>query len=608
MRHRSARYPPRTTSLFSEQGYRLEITPRRILIEGASPAGRFYGLETLHQLLRAHPDGAVPCLQIEDYPSLRWRGVSDDISRGQMSTLAGFKAIVRSLAYYKLNLYQLYVEDSFRFDGHARSGGLTARELSQLVEEGRRYHVIVSPIFETLAHQSRLLKRHEFAGLAANAHEGATPSSDGSAWDRMLTALREASQSLVPTPGDDAQAPWSFSVHNPAALKRVESLVDELASVTGGPFFHLGGDEWQPPELALRAATARDTSAYLAYGRYLGTLGAHVQRAFGCQPMIYGDVILAHPEAARDVPRTTIVVDWQYDARDSFPGVRELKALGFRNLITSAGLWDWDTFYPNYSRAFSNIVAAAGAARRDSLMGCITAAWADAGAENLRDNNWPGYAYAAAATWQDAAPSPDRFARRFTVTQYGIDSPRLAVAIQSLGSVMLGSSPWASRLYHRPLVVRPQPAEAVERMRQLDADMSRVDAVLGESERVARFNRDQLRMARLCAQRHRYAARRELLLDEMGRSIAEHPKGEIPVSERQRIAGELDRLASVSDSLKAEFSRLWLEDNEPGGLAENVARLSRQRAMLDRLRELTLDGRLAVDNSSSNLQSISSSR
>jgi hypothetical protein len=168
--------PARGPALFVEQGYRLEVTREHVVIEAVTPQGRFYGVQTLRQLLRAHPDGVIPCVRIEDYPALAWRGISDDISRGQVSTVEDFKAIIRQLAYYKVNLYQLYIEDMFLFEGSPTSGqtrgALTRGDLEQLVAEGRRNHVVVSPIFETLAHQERWLSLKEHQRFAAGDAEG----------------------------------------------------------------------------------------------------------------------------------------------------------------------------------------------------------------------------------------------------------------------------------------------------------------------------------------------------------------------------------------------------------------------------------------------------
>ena len=68
------------------EGYVLSVTEDQIVVGGQTEAGTFYGLQTLKQLVRG--DGAhafVPGVQIVDWPSMRWRAVSDDI-RDRKST------------------------------------------------------------------------------------------------------------------------------------------------------------------------------------------------------------------------------------------------------------------------------------------------------------------------------------------------------------------------------------------------------------------------------------------------------------------------------------------------------------------------------------------
>ena len=101
--------------LFKEQGYILRIDPGRITIEAPSAVGRFYAVQTLRQLLRTAHAPSLPQLLIKDYPALQWRGISDDISRGQVSHIDDFLHIIRQLAFYKKNLYQPYIEDMFSF-------------------------------------------------------------------------------------------------------------------------------------------------------------------------------------------------------------------------------------------------------------------------------------------------------------------------------------------------------------------------------------------------------------------------------------------------------------------------------------------------------------
>ena len=60
-----------------EEGYNLEVTPNKIMISAPNPAGVFYGVQTLRQLLPSEIERsalvdriewAVPCVKIEDYP------------------------------------------------------------------------------------------------------------------------------------------------------------------------------------------------------------------------------------------------------------------------------------------------------------------------------------------------------------------------------------------------------------------------------------------------------------------------------------------------------------------------------------------------------------
>jgi hypothetical protein len=75
-------------------------------------------------------------------------------------------------------------------------------------------------------------------------------------------------------------------------------------------------------------------------------------------------------------------------------------------------------------------------------------------------------------------------------------------------------------------------------------------------------------------------------------------------AERERMALGLDRLAATSDSLQAEFARLWVTHNRPEGLEPNARRMAKQGAMLRRLSALARLGRLEVDRTYSDMQAL----
>ena len=77
-------------SKFGPEGYSIHISQKEVLIEGAGPAGVFYGVQTLRQLLPVEIESAsvvkdkewaVPCVEIEDYPRFSWRGFMLDVGR-----------------------------------------------------------------------------------------------------------------------------------------------------------------------------------------------------------------------------------------------------------------------------------------------------------------------------------------------------------------------------------------------------------------------------------------------------------------------------------------------------------------------------------------------
>ncbi len=96
-------------SVSAPEGYRLDIRKDGVTITGADPAGLFYGLKTLRQLVALHPAG-VPCGVIDDAPSFKIRGFMHDTGRNFQS-VASLKAQIDRFADYKLNTFHWHLTD-----------------------------------------------------------------------------------------------------------------------------------------------------------------------------------------------------------------------------------------------------------------------------------------------------------------------------------------------------------------------------------------------------------------------------------------------------------------------------------------------------------------
>jgi len=108
-----------TLTRLGDEGYRLTVSGTRITIRARRPAGVFYGVETLRQLLppdifrAARVDSVtwtVPAVEIEDQPRFQWRGAHLDVSRSFMPK-EFVKKYVDLLALHKLNRFHWHLTD-----------------------------------------------------------------------------------------------------------------------------------------------------------------------------------------------------------------------------------------------------------------------------------------------------------------------------------------------------------------------------------------------------------------------------------------------------------------------------------------------------------------
>jgi len=110
---------PRADTRLGKEGYLLTVNDQGVLIRANQPAGLFYGVQTLLQLLPKEIESRtlqtgirweIPAVDILDYPRFGWRGLMMDVSR-HFFTKEEVKRFIDEMARYKFNLMHWHLVD-----------------------------------------------------------------------------------------------------------------------------------------------------------------------------------------------------------------------------------------------------------------------------------------------------------------------------------------------------------------------------------------------------------------------------------------------------------------------------------------------------------------
>jgi hexosaminidase len=238
------------SALLGGEGYHLHIAGDGVLLEAAQPAGLFYAVQTLRQLLPAQTAGGaavLPVGDIVDAPRFLWRGAMLDVSR-HFFGVEDVKRYIDLLALYKLNRLHLHLADDqgWRIEIKSwpdltRIGGSTAvngegggfytqAQYADIVAYAAERYITIVPEID--------LPGHTNAALASYAELNC----DGVARP-LFTGIEVGFSSLC----IDKERTYEF----------LDDVLRELAEITPGPYLHIGGDEaWStPPDAYVRFMT-----------------------------------------------------------------------------------------------------------------------------------------------------------------------------------------------------------------------------------------------------------------------------------------------------------------------------------------------------------------
>ena len=241
-----------------KEGYIFNSTPGKIEIEANTPAGLFYGVQTLIQLLPPEiysdsiikgVDWEVPAVSIVDKPRFGWRGMHLDVSR-HFFTKEFIKKYIDLLAMHKMNVFHWHLTDNngwrleikkypkltsvsaWRVDRSNESwrnvtppkpgekptygGYYTQDDVREIVKYAADRNIMVVPEIEMPGHTGEVF----------------------AAYPELSCSGKKTFVSPGGWPSEDI-----FCAGNDSVFTFLEGVLDEVFELFPSPYIHIGGDE-----------------------------------------------------------------------------------------------------------------------------------------------------------------------------------------------------------------------------------------------------------------------------------------------------------------------------------------------------------------------------
>jgi len=526
--------PPRGAT---EESYALDVRPVEAVCASPGAAGLFYGLQTLCQLVRANRVGsAVPCVTIRDWPALRWRCFQDDLTRGPSSRIETLRREVTIGSAMKMNLFTYYMEYQYAFRKHPaigpKDGSLTPGDLKAIVAFAKGRHVDILGNQQSFGHFEDILRHKRYAHLRE------TPG--------ILCPVKEESYQLL------------------------DDLYGEVAPLLPFPFFNVCCDETH----GLGKGPSKELAGKIGVG---GVYVRHIRRVHdllkdkhGKRMMMWGDIILRHPDHLKLVPKDTIMLTWGYNAGRSFEGQIIPFAKSGYEFFVCPGVSNWSRILPDFGVATVNVRNFVRDGVKHGALGMLNTAWEDDG-EALNGPKWHGYAWGAECAWTGSTTTPEDFNRRIGAVLFGEKGDHFGRAVELLAQThrLAGMRGMNNRRFWQDDFKPSSSASAVRRgAERLLGIVRPAIEHLEACRKDAVVNAELLDYFLFGARRMERIGRR--MLDGLAVAEAYARACDASPEDAEKLLAGAETLVrknrDAHEALGKEFRRLWLKESKPYAL------------------------------------------
>lgn len=361
-------------SVENEEEYHLIIKENRIQIISKTEKAAFYGLITLKQL---QSEQIIETQDIKDKPDLEVRGLMLDISRAKVLNVSSIKKIIDLIAELKYNHLELYVEGfSYEYknikEALADKNYLTQEEYLEVEKYAIEKYIDFVPNQNGFGHMSDWLALDKFKELAE--------CPDGF----EIWGSKRPPSTLDPT--------------NPKSFELVKQMYEEMIPFTKSKYFNMNFDE--PYELGHGKSKEEclKTSTEDVYIEYLEKL-ANVVRKYNKTPMIWGDVLVKHPDKISKLSKDIVFIDWGYNkAYDFVNHGKMLEELKVKYLL-APGTSTWSSITGRFIDMKETIENSTCSSKKYHGLGILLTDWGDMGHLQYLPSSYLGFIYGAMLSW-----------------------------------------------------------------------------------------------------------------------------------------------------------------------------------------------------------------
>ena len=319
------------SSDLGDEGYELQIDEKQVKITANKPAGIFYGVQTLRQIIADKDDNAsrneweVATGTITDRPEYAWRGSMLDVAR-HFFAVEDVKRYIDLLSLYKINTLHLHLSDDqgWRIEikswpnltaiggqsqvGGGKGGFYTQEQYKDIVAYAQSRFITIVPEIDLPGHTNAALVSYPDELLPG---------------PPIKVEAGEKPRPVAGQPHYGTEVGFStLTLKKESTFKFVEDVIREISEITPGPYFHVGGDE----------AAVTPKADYITFvNRFKEIVNANGKIMIGWEEIAQADLDsttiaqfwhsrdyakMAAEKGARIIfsPSTKVYLDMQYDS------------------------------------------------------------------------------------------------------------------------------------------------------------------------------------------------------------------------------------------------------------------------------------------------------